>query len=184
MERVSDSDGPMEVVSPGGNGKRFYYHHPDAKLDEILLVTHSVTLLHLSPVETTPPWPIPVRSALIFALIKNQASPNHNVGSHGEWLPVPELLGLYLVFRAASRSALSYFTNWYKESMSKTFRLILTLRKAVRDEQLLRERNGCSCMDCQVPWLVDGWTCPWSRFARERPLRQSTIGGWQLASPW
>ena len=149
------------MISPGGKGVRFYYFDPDSMLAEIIMVTHSVTLMHMSPTYVTPPKPIPDRSALIFSLLRNTTP-----GNTHELLPDLELLGLYMVFRVASRSALSYFTIWYKDRMSMWGMEILTQRKASREIQLRKERLGCRCMSCEADWLEQGWTCPWSRFAR------------------
>ncbi len=162
LELSLTSYGSIPYTSLHGGGLRYSYFDPESRLDEILLITPSITLLSTDRVGRLPhPIPLPDQTAMIFSLMKSQSRPAPH-----EWLPIPEQLGMYLVMRVASRSSLIYFTSWYSESMGRASREILTLRSTVREHQLLRGHHACRCMCCEVKWLVQGWICPWSRLER------------------
>ena len=113
LERPSASYGSSPYASPQGMGVRYMYFDPETGLDEILLITHSVTLLSMSRAVRLPrPLPLIDRTALIFSLVKNQSPHTGSPLSQRGWLPIPEQLGMYLVMRLASRSAWVYFTSW------------------------------------------------------------------------
>ena len=165
LERSTTSYGSKPYMSPQGGGLRYSYFDPETRLDEIVLITHSVTLVSVAKATNAgrlpPPYPIPDRTLMIFNLMKTNQPP-----APADWLPVPEQLGMYLVMRLASRSALTYFTSWYLGSVDLIACGTLALRAVLHEHQALRERHGCRCMSCEVEWLVRGWVCPWTRFVR------------------
>ena len=146
---------PRPFPSRWGGGQNFAYFEADTDMSEVLLFTHSVTLLH-SGVERHPRIEWPERTTLLWMLVKGN--------SPKAWHPLEESLGLYLILRSTSISGLLLCTCWYQTANRAAAREILNQRAAIYSVQLARANLGCSCMACSLEWLANGWVCPWARF--------------------
>ena len=144
-------------ISPGGQGFRFNYFHPETSNDRLLLTAHSLALIHFHPSDVIRPLQTWNTFDLLISIFHD------NQGAH--WFPYRELINIFLVLRGTSRPNLIFMSRWYADEVEK---LVLksirsqAMNRTIRlSQQTLLVSLGCVCLMCEPLWLHDGWVCPW-----------------------
>ena len=131
----------FEVLSPGGSGFRNFYFDTDTTDVALLLVAHSLALIHVHPSAI-----VSHQSAPKFGFLVDMFRTNGGV----DWFPFREQLNLFLVVRRTSRQNLIFVSRW---DMDEIEQVVVYALGAQLVNRLIRVRReavlvnlGCVCL--------------------------------------
>ena len=152
---------PIESYpSVGGRGFCYQYFYEETSTEDIMLVSHSLCLAHISDPERE-------GSALSQPYFSQLIQIFKDAEGYVSYLPVREQIGMFLQVRATCSFALTFCTSWYQEHVRRRALAVTRVLRELSRHARLQLSLGCVCSGCDLVWLVRGWQCPATRFRQQ-----------------
>ena len=142
---------PIETyLSAGGRGVCHQYFYEETSTQDIMRVSHSLCLAHISDPERE-------GSALSQPYFSQLIQTFKDAEGYVSYLPVREQIGMFLQVRATCSFALTFCTSWYQEHVRRRVLAVMRVLRKLSRHARLQLSLGCVCSGCDLVWLVRGW---------------------------
>ena len=152
---------PIESYpTTGGRGFCYQYFYEETSTEDIMLVSHSLCLAHISHPERE-------GSALRQPYFSQLIQTFKDAEGYVSYLPVREQIGMFLQVRATCSFALTFCTSWYQEHARRRVLAVMRGLRELSNHARIQLSLGCQCSGCHLVRLVRGWQCPATRFRQQ-----------------